>query len=334
MAGRVAQEPRRPQCAGKDGPGEYRGIVQRHLAPYFGGLKLRQLTPAHIQAYHTHSLTCGRKDCPGGLNPRTVGHHHRLLSTALSRAVKLSVITRNPALAIRPPRPNPRDIRVLDAEGVRQLIDKAERSTEYGPLIALTAYSGLRRSELLGLQWKDIDLLGGTVNAERALHILNDGTVIIEAPKSKASQRTVALTPAAVITLKRHRERQTAERLLLGRVLTDSTRVSERPDGSMLRPNSLSHLVAKLARKLGYEGIGIHSLRHSFATLMLQDDIHPKIVSTILGHSSISLTLDTYSHPGIDLQRAAAQRLGEVLSGDLPSPKSEGLPSIRHQTAS
>ena len=124
-------------------------------------------------------------------------------------------------------------------------------------------------------------------------------------PKNKEMVRMVC--PATVM-MQRHRDKQTAERVLLGRSLTAATPVFERVDGSMILPNSLSHLVSKMARKLGYEGISVHSLRHSFATMMLRDNIHPAVVQHMLGHSTVTLTLDTYSHPGLDLQRHGQRR--------------------------
>ena len=120
----------------------------------------------------------------------------------------------------------------------------------------------------------------------------------------------------AVVKLRRHNDHQQAERLILDNLLTDTTKVFERADGTILQPDSLSNLCRKITKKLGCEGISLHSLRHSFSTFMLQENVHPRVVQEMLRYSSVAVTLDIYSHPGMDLQRAAAQRLNDAVTGD------------------
>ncbi len=290
----------------------YEGIVRVHLIPAFGSLPLAGLQPQRIQNYYSQALRSGRKDGNGGLSTRTVRYHHMVLYEALKHAVKRGILIRNVAEAADPPPPEPKEIAILDSGGVRMLLQAAE-STPYHTCIFTAVYTGLRRSELLGLRWCDINLELATISVTQTLHQLKNGTYAFGKPKTRGSRRLIALSPSLAILLRDYKEKQELDRMLLGKPLLPSELVFSHPDGRPLRPNSLSRAFERIAQSLGFEGIRFHDLRHAHATLMLQQGIHPKIVSERLGHSSVAITLDIYSHVLPGLQEAAVRKFEEGL---------------------
>jgi integrase len=297
----------------------YKGIIERHLIPALGHILLTQLKPSHVQACYTKSLK-GRLDGrEGELTAKTVLQHHRVLSEALSHAIKWGLVARNVAQAVDPPRPVNREMRTLDREGVRAFLEVA-RSTEYYPLFHLAVYTGLRRGEILGLRWKDVNLDMASLSVVQTLQRLKGGLTVFLGPKTAKGRRSVALSPAAVLVLRAHHERQGQLRAILDGRLSEDDLVFSHPDGSPLKPDTVSHAFSEIARKAPLRGLRLHDLRHTHATLMLQQGVHPKIVQERLGHANIAVTLDTYSHVLPGLQEAAALRFDEglVLSRDEP----------------
>lgn len=273
----------------------YESIIRMHLSPVLGAIHLAELQPSHIQACHTKALN--------QRSPRSVAQHHRVLSEALSHAVKWGLVARNVAQAVDAPRYRGRQMRVLNAEEIQKLLEVAQGI--YHRLIHLALHTGMRRSELLALRWRNVDLDMAMLHVVQVLHRLRDGSIIFDEPKSKNGRRQVALTPESVMSLRQHQGQQ--------RGITRHSLVFAHDDGSPILPDSLSHAFTRIAYRAGLQGVRFHDLRHTHATLMLQQGIHPKIVSERLGHGSVSITLDTYSHVTPGLQEAAAKRFGEGL---------------------
>jgi integrase len=290
----------------------YKAIIDHHLSPAIGHIALTSLTPAHIQSYYSKALVDGRRDGKGGLSARTVKHHHRLVVEALGHAVKWGLVVRNVALAVDPPKPVNLEMHTLDNAGAHKLLDAA-RETPYYALIHLALYTGMRRSELLGLRWKDVDLGMGALSVVQVMDKLRDGSIVFSEPKTAKSRRMVVLTPTSALALKQHREKQEELAELLGTVITGGDLVFHNLEGSPLSPSTVSHAFLDIARKVGIKNIRLHDLRHSHASLMLKQNVHPKIVQERLGHSTIAITLDLYSHVTPGLQEAAALRSDEGL---------------------
>ena len=291
----------------------YEHIIRRHLIPGLGNIKLTQLRPAHLQRYYSEKLSGGRCDGNGGLSPRTVRHHHMNLHTALESAVKWGLLSRNPVDAVSPPRCQRPEWHILNENDIGTLLEAA-KATSYYALFYLAIYTGMRRSELLALRWCDIDLLLCQIYVTRTLHQLRDGSIIYRAPKTAKGRRMIALSPSATLVLREHKEKQGLDRDMLGITLTDDDLVFSQLDGKSLLPNTVTHAWMKLVRRNGLRGIRLHDARHSHASLMLKLGTHPKIVQERLGHASISITLDTYSHVVPGLQEAAADRFDELLT--------------------
>ncbi len=198
----------------------------------------------------------------------------------------------------------------LDPEGVDQLFEIA-RGTMYFPLIHLATFSGMRRSELLGLRWENINFHHGTVSISQILHCLRGGRIVIEPPKTAKSRRLVPLSPA--LALRSYREIVEADLAQLGSTLAGDRLVFSQLDGSPLLPNTVTHAFAKIVRKAGLEGITLHSLRHTHASILLQQGVSSKTVAERLGHSTVVVTLDTYSHVTPGVKEDAANRFEEAL---------------------
>ena len=290
----------------------YHFIVRCHLIPKLGRIALTKLQPANLQEYYAEALLNGRSDGKGGLSARTVQHHHRVLSKALSHAVKWGLIARNVATAVDPPKPSRAEISFLSPDDADRLLDMAE-GTQYYALIFTALYSGLRRGELLGLRWCDVNLLMSTISVNQSLQRLSGGAFSVREPKSASSRRLVPMPPSLAILLRQEKEHQVEQRNIVGSVIKENDLVFAYPNGSPLDPSTVSHTFAKIARKAGLANIRFHDLRHAHASLMLLTGADPKVISERLGHSSIAITMDIYAHILPGLQEEAAIRFEGAL---------------------
>src|SRR4030042_1000645 len=290
----------------------YSDIVRSHLIPELGQLLLNALQPSHIQAYYARMLERGRRDGKGGLSAQTVKHHHRVLHEALKYAVKHGIIIRNIAEAVDPPRPDSKEMVTLEPENVHVFLDAAHDTPYYVPFYT-ALYTGLRRSELLGLRWRDIDLDLATLSVVQTLHHVPKKGYVFREPKTKRSRRLVDLSPSLALLLREHRANKELEKKLLGHMLMTDDLVFCYPDGTPLPPNSVPKAFKRIVKTLGISNIRFHDLRHTHATIMLSQGVHPKVVSERLGHSSVAITLDTYSHVLPGIQAAVAKRFDEGL---------------------
>ena len=297
----------------------YQYIVRSHLIPSLGQVPLTQLKPEHLQRLYSEKLSTGRFDGKGGLSKRSVQYIHVTLHKALKNAVKLGMIGRNPADAVEPPRPQHHEMQTMNESDIHIFLELA-KSTPYYALFYLALFTGMRRSELLALRWCDVDLLLCQLSVTRTIHQLHNGDIIFQQTKTDKSRRMVSLSPSTAIVLREHRELHEKMRQSLDLTLTDEDLVFCQIDGKPLLPDSITHAWMKLARRTGMKGIRLHDARHTHASLMLKQGIHPKIVQERLGHSSIQITLDTYSHVAPGLQQAAANRFDDIV---LPNPVAE-----------
>jgi len=301
----------------------YRSILHHHLIPALGSLPLNGLQPQQLQDYYSQALGTGRVNGRGGLSARSVLYHHRILSEALSHAVNMGFLVRNAADVVRPPRPTSTQMKSL-APGDVPLFLEAARETPYFVIYSTLLYTGLRRGEALALRWRNLDLDFASLSVTETAYKLGSGEYVIKEPKTPHSRRTVALPPSLALLLRQHRQDQGEGYARLGRKLVEDDLVFARPDGSPIDPNAVTRTFAKMVRKVGLPHLRLHDLRHSHATLMLKAGIHPKVVSERLGHASINITLDTYSHVLPGLQEAAADRFDRMLETTMPDVNSEG----------
>jgi integrase len=285
---------------------EREGYVRRHIAPTLGAIPLAKLAPVQIQALYTTLLTDGRADGCGGLSPQTVRHVDRMLHAALSRARKLRLISSNPVDDAEPPRVERAPIVVLRREQQATLLAAASGTGLELPVL-LALGTGLRRGELLGLAWTNIDLDAGLLHVVQVIEETRSGTRVKPQPKTTHSRRSITLPATAVAALRRHRIVQAEEHLRLG---------LGRPDLLSpywaARPAVFGTAFSRLAARVGIK-VSIHDLRHTHVTDLLAAGVHPKVVSERAGHSSIAFTLQRYGHVIPGMQEAAAQQVDAAL---------------------
>lgn len=289
----------------------YAQIISDNIKPVLGNYQLSKLKPLHIQSFYTDCLTSGRKDGKGGLSAQTVLHFHRLLRKAFLQAVKWQLLARNPVDAVEPPRPQRTEMNAINETETALLLEKLTDSPLFTPVL-LAVTTGLRRGELLALRWKDINLEEGRLTVNQSLEQTKTG-LRFKTPKTERSRRQVPLPGVALDILKDHKRQQNEERLRLGPVYQNNDLVFPRPDGSLMAPDSFSTNFAAFIRRSKLKHIRFHDLRHSHATQLLLQGVHPKIVSERLGHSNIGITLDTYSHVLPGMQEDAVLKIDASL---------------------
>ena len=284
----------------------YESIVRCHIEPALGNVSLSQLKPEHLQCYYSEKLSGGRYDGKGDLSRTTVSHHHTCLHRALNMALKWGLINRNPADATTPPRPQRPEMHTMSEDDLHKFLEAA-KETPYYALFYLALFTGMRRSEILALRWSDVDLLLCNIYVTRSLHHLRNGEIVFRPPKTAKGRRMVSLSPSTALLLREHKDKQVAQRLILGKPLEDDDLVFSDHEGKPFLPDTVSHAWVKLIKRIGLEGIRLHDARHSHASLMLKQGVHPKVVQERLGHATISTTLDLYSRVTPGLQQAAAE---------------------------
>lgn len=283
----------------------YRYMADKHIIPALGACPLSQLRPLHITEYYNKKLQVGRVDGKGGLSPQSIHHHDRLLNVALKRARVLNLIPRNPVEDVSRPTVPDREIQTLNDRQVATLLTAIEGTQLYEPVfLALT--TGLRRGEILGLRWGDLDLSRGTVTVQQSLEQTKAG-LRFKSPKTRKGRRTVTLPGIAVAVLQEHRRRQAEEHMALG--LGKPKTVFTDVEGGPWPPDKLSRQFGNLVRKAGIGPTTFHGLRHTHLTNLLREGVHPKVASERAGHSSVATTLDLYSHAAENLQREAAEKV-------------------------
>ncbi|MDP3879875.1 MAG: tyrosine-type recombinase/integrase [Dehalococcoidales bacterium] len=283
----------------------YDSIAHVHLIPALGNIPLTQLRPEQLQRFYTTELN-------KGLSPLTVRYFHVVIHKALQTALEYGIVSRNVADAVKAPKAEHTDMETWDGMEIAHFLEVSIDSPYYA-LFYTALFTGMRRSEMLALRFQDIDFLLSQVSVSRGLHQLKDGSYVFTQPKSAKSRRTIALSPAAILTLKEHKEKQGALKAQLEVQQRDSDLVFSDIEGKPLRPNTVTRAWAILAERAGLKPIPLHSARHSHASIMLKQGVNPKIVQERLGHATIAITMDIYSSVLPGLQEAAANGFDKMV---------------------
>lgn len=294
----------------------YESIVRTRLVPQLGRLRLDQLTPAHLAAAYDRLL--GQ-----GLSPKSVLNSHRLLHRALGDAVRWGMLARNPCDLVDPPRAARPAVRALDAGEVARLLE-ASASDDLGPLVTVAVLTGLRQGELLGLTWDDVDLERGELSVVRSVQRVRGQGLVVVPPKTASSKRLVPLAPQAVAALREQRTRQLAARLKAGPAWAEGDWVFTTALGMPYHPADVGHRFQRLLERAGLPRVRFHDLRHTAASLLLGEGVHPKVVASLLGHSTVQVTLDTYSHVTPGLARQATEALAALVASRTASSDALG----------
>lgn len=285
----------------------YAQVIRTHVEPTLGRIPLRQLTPAHVQAWLNERTK-------SGLSPRTCQHARAILRASLARAMKWAYVPRNVAALVDSPRVVKHEIKPLTPSQARTLLATA-REHRHGALITVAVALGLRQGEALGLRWEDVNLDESVLQVRNALQWVTGGGWSLVEPKSERSRRAITMPEILVSSLRAHRMRQREDRLLAGSRWHESGFVFTSRAGAPLDPWAVNKAFKRLLVAAGLPDIRFHDLRHTAATFLLAQGVDPRTIMETLGHSQISLTLNTYSHVLPALQRDAAEKMNRLLVG-------------------
>lgn len=309
----------------------YTACVDRYLVPGLGKKKLAKLSAKDIRTWLNHlRTTCqccargidaGRDEprccavgscCSKRLSPLTLTYIHSVLKSALEHAVREEEIPRNVARNVRTGTPRPRRFEPLTAEEARAFL-AATSNHRLNALFELALRTGLRKGELLGLRWEDLDLVGGTASIRRTLQRTNSGGLTALPTKTESSERRIALPTPCLRSLEQHRSRQLQEREAAGESWQNSGYVFTRPNGAPIEGTTLTRHFTTLLRRARLRRIRFHDLRHSTATLLLEQGVELVVIKELLGHAHIGVTATVYAHVRLRLQRQAIDILSNAL---------------------
>ncbi len=292
----------------------YAELIRWYVKPRIGATRLADLNALHLRGLYANLLATGSVRGAGPLAPATVGGVHRVLRKACGDAVEAGLLSRSPLVGVRPPRVSSPEVETWSAVEVHRFLDGVLNDRLYG-LWVLVIATGMRRGEIAGLRWADVDLDAGVIAVRRSR--VSVGWQVYEGePKSRSSRRTISVDERVVAILVSHRRRQLEERLAWGEAWSNTGYVFTIEDGTPVHPERIKTFFDRLVEAVGVPKIRFHDLRHTSATLALAAGIHPKVVSERLGHASIAITLDLYSHVTPSMQSDAADKLGAVIFGD------------------
>lgn len=286
----------------------YAHHVRQNLKPTLGHLELGKLTPQHVQRLMNEKAKTG-------LSPRSVQLMRATLRRALGYAVKWSLVSRNVATLVDPPRTVRTPVQPLTTEQARHFIEHT-KGDRLGPLFHVAIASGLRQGELFGLRWEDVDFAVGTITVRYALQRIDGKPTLVE-PKTDKSRRMVTLPASALAALRVQKDRQAFERQVQGESWREWSLVFTSSIGTPLEPSNVTHRFQKHLADAGLPRQRFHDLRHCAASLLLAGGVAPRTIMGILGHSQISLTMNTYAHLSPALERDAADRLEALLAASL-----------------
>lgn len=286
---------------------------RNHLAqviPRIGHHRLGKLTKAHIQASLTTMADTGNrqdhhKDKPAELSPATVRSIYQTLNRALKRAVEWGYIAVNPASMVRPGRVSRPEIHDWDTDQLRHFLQETKDDRVWGPIWLQSIATGMRRGELLGLDWRQVDLQCGRIHITRTLYAIQQRQPVFHEPKTARGRQVIPTDAHCVAALTAHHRAQQEQRQRLGNAWRDHDLVFTVGHGGPIRGNHVSFRFRQLAKSADLPVIRFHDLRHSHATMLLRDGVPVKVVSERLGHESITVTLDVYSHVLPDMQQMA-----------------------------
>ena len=301
----------------------YEMLINVHIKPALGKIPMAKLQAHMLQAFYNKKLEMGRSDGNGGLSTRMVRYLHAVIRQALQQAYKEGLLPRNVADATNPPTVQNKQMRPLTEEELLKFFDAARDDRLYAAYV-VAATTGLRRGELLGLCWDAVDLDRGVITVKRQLIPLREGLFLEETTKSKSGRRSITLTDDAIRELRIYRKQQIQEKLMMGEAYQDHGLVFCKEDGTFLRPEEFTKRFQRHLTKAGLPRVRLHDLRHTHASLLLARGVHPKVVQERLGHSSITMTLDLYSHLTPGLQVAAAETLNGLLKKENSPAKVQG----------
>lgn len=283
---------------------QYRSAVKNHLIPGLGHLPLQKITAAKIQALYAEK----RND---GLAPRTITFIHAVLHSALENAVKWGLVSRNVAKLVSLPRAQRYEAKTLTSEQAKKLLETA-RESHIEALLVMAVTTGMRRGELLALHWGDIDFKKGVIFVQRTVNRITGHGFQETEPKTKSSRRRIVIPEMAVEVLKVHCMHQDEVRIKAGERWWDQGIVFCNRFGGHMNPERMVSMFHKVLEDAGLPNMRFHDLWHSAATILLVAGVHPKLVQERMGHSTIAMTIDIYSHVIPSMQQEVVDKIDNI----------------------
>ncbi len=300
----------------------YKQLVDLNINPRLGAIRLMELQPLQIAEFYKWSSTSGNRRTKRGLSVQTVLHIHRLFRQAMEQAVKWNLRVKNPCDLVDAPRPERKEMKPVEEDRAGALIISSEETDMYLPIL-MGLCTGMRRGEILGTRWSDLDLVNSSLTVNQSVCQTRSRGVFFKAPKKKKSQRTISLPEILVIALREHRSKQAKERELFGPDYQDFDLVLPMPDGNPWAPDRFTDAYLAFARSHGADGIRFHDLRHTHASELLRRKTPLKTVSQRLGHSNATVTLNTYAHVMSGDDEDAAKLVGTLLQDQLTKQRNK-----------
>lgn len=294
----------------------YETQVRKHIKPAIGHIRLSQLQTAHLQKLYNEKLSGGRADGKeGGLSPRSVRYIHNTIHGSLEQAKKEGLIYINPADAVKLPKEEKKEIKYLDSEGITKFLAAARDAKQFNAYY-LELATGLRRGELLALRWQDVDFKNNSVTVRQNL-VRTKAGLTFQSPKTALANRTINIPAEVAGVLEFHKRRQNNEREKAGEAWQDNNLVFCNEIGRPYCPRSFSRGFERLTKRAGLEGITFHGLRHTFATMSLQEGVDYKTTQEALGHYDPAFTLRVYSGVTQKMKQEATSKIGNLLNSCL-----------------
>lgn len=291
---------------------EYQRILESYIIPLLGHIRLDKLKPIHLQEYYKELQKDGvrRDGKSGGLSMRSISNTHRVLSSVLESAVQWQLILTNVAKRTKPPKIEKKQAAHFNEEEVQKMLIALEKeSIKYQTLVNLALATGLRRGELLALEWEDINWSDQTVIVNKSFNYTPEKGLFTKMPKTETSKRTVSIPSSVILFLKKHKKKQVEDKLALGNLWHENGKVFTTFDGNPMFPDTISTWFPKFLKRNNLPHLSFHGLRHTSATLLISQGVHPKTISSRLGHSNISTTMDIYGHALQSSDQEAAQKI-------------------------
>ena len=310
----------------------YEAYIRVHLKPYLGELDLKDLSPRTLQQLYNY------KSEAEGLSPKTIININLFLHKALAYAVTEGYISSNPAAGVNLPRGKKPQIQILTRDEQARLM-QCSYQHRYGVFVRLVLFTGLRLGELLGLRWEDVDAASGVLHVRRTLNRLKKGNqpvhvgeaateIVIQEPKTQNSIRAIPLLPAVLQELQNWQHVQQQDAALAKERYCPSGFIVTNPYGGIIEPRTFKDYYNQILQLSGLQHFTFHALRHTFASRAMEQGMDPKTLSVMMGHYSVSFTLDTYAHVLNGHKQEAVALLEDLFTAQPVQPQNFAYPLI------